>query len=77
MPTYHFENRVTRELHDDFMSISEMEKWMEQNPDWEPVMQPTVALDPMRMGIKKPDARFTDLLKGMKKAYKGSTIDTF
>lgn len=79
MPTYRFLNTETNEEFEDFMSISAMEKFLEENKH----ITQLVNGSPMIVsGVnKKPDAGFRDLLKEMKKTHsKGitrSTINTF
>lgn len=79
MPTYKFLNTLTGEEFEDFMSISSMEKFLEENGH----IQQLVNGSPMIVsGVsKKPEQGFRDLLKDMKKKHsKGisrSTINTF
>jgi hypothetical protein len=81
MPFYDFKNTQTGEVRENqMMSISAMEQFLAENPDW--VIQITGSIpigDPVRMGMKKPDDGFRDLLKHMKKhrINKGGTINTF
>jgi hypothetical protein len=83
MPFYDFKNTQTGEVRENqMMSVSAMEKFLEDNPDW--VIQLTGSIpigDPVRMGMKKPDDGFRDLLKHMKNHRlnnrKGSTLNTF
>lgn len=69
MPFYDFKNTKTEEkLENQMMSISTMEQFLVDNPDW--IIQLTGSIpigDPVRMGMKKPDEGFRDLLKHMKK----------
>lgn len=79
MPTYKFLNTETNEEFEDFMSISSMEKFLEEN---EHIKQLVNGSPMIVSGVsKKPDAGFRDLLKDMKKNHsKGitrSTINTF
>jgi hypothetical protein len=59
-----------------------MEQFLVDNPAW--VIQLTGSIpigDPVRMGMKKPDEGFRDLLKHMKKHAinnrKGNSLNTF
>lgn len=82
MPTYAFKELNTGEVVEKFFSISARDQWLKDNPNWEyfPVI-PQEVVDSVRMGRKKPDASFRDLLKTIKgRAEKGisrSTINTF
>ena len=59
------------------MPISELDSFKEKNPHL--IQQPTVPniADPSRLGLKKPDAGFRDVLKRIKKASgRRNTINT-
>lgn len=80
MPTYSFLDTNTDREFTEFMSISELEIYLTENPN---IVQ-TVNGAPMiasGRGMGKPDQGFRDLLKDMKKKYsKGitrSSINTF
>jgi hypothetical protein len=83
MPFYDFKNDKTGEVRENqMMSMSAMEKFLEDNPDWKIQLTGSIPIgDPVRMGMKKPDEGFRDLLKHMKKNRinnrKGSTLNTF
>lgn len=79
MPTYSFKNNLTNEEFTDFMSISELDSFLKENPH---IVQ-LVSAPSIVSGVsgKKPDAGFRDLLKDMKSKHSGgisrSTINTF
>jgi len=35
MPTYQFKNKETGEIVDQFLKLSELDQWKEDNPQWE------------------------------------------
>jgi hypothetical protein len=76
MPTYAFYNKETGELTEKFMSFSERDKFLEENPHMEQRIAGAPAIgDSVRMGMRKPDASFRDLLKHVsKRAGRRSTI---
>jgi len=77
MPNYTFRNVETDEQWTEEMSIDEMEKLLDENRHirWVPVSGlPT--LDSVRLGIRKTDGGFNDLLKTIKKGSPRSTINT-
>jgi hypothetical protein len=76
MPTYAFYNKETGELTEKFMSFSERDKFLEENPNMEQRIAGAPAIgDSVRMGMRKPDASFRDLLKHVsKRAGRRSTI---
>lgn len=80
MPTYSFLNKDTGEEYELFLSISEREQYLKDNPN----IEQTVSGAPMiasGRGMQKPDQGFRDILKEMKKknsrGFKRSTINTF
>lgn len=77
MPTYTFYNKNTKKEFDITMSISELDKYIEDNPHLSQVLKPIPLADPTRLGIKKPDSGFRDVLKKAKNAHRGSTINTW
>lgn len=82
MPTYKFRNNQTGEVWEDFMGISAADKYLEENPHIERLVNGAPLLVGSAMGGKtKPDDGFRDLLKDMKKKHSGglsrSTINTF
>lgn len=82
MPTYGFKDTHTDQVFEKYFSISERAEYLTQNPHivYFPVI-PQKVVDSVRMGRKKPDSNFRDLLKTIKgRAEKGisrSTINTF
>lgn len=69
MPTYSFFNKETGEEFDVFMSISELDSYKLNNTHLEQTITSAPALaDPTRLGIRKPDSGFRDVLKRIKKA---------
>jgi hypothetical protein len=78
MPRYTFRNELSGEVSTMDMSIAEMEEFLEKHDwiKWVPVSGlPT--LDSVRLGIRKPDGGFRDLLKTIKKGSPRSKINTF
>ncbi len=67
MPTYIFRNKETQKEHTDFMSISEMEEYLEKNPNVEIVPSAPGIVDPYSVGRVKPPKQFDQLLKKIKK----------
>jgi hypothetical protein len=74
VPTYQFRNKRTDYVHEEFMSVVEMERYLASDEDLEVVLQPVVAVDSMRMGRQKAPDGFRELLRSIKKGNKGSTI---
>lgn len=79
MPTYSFINKETGEEFDIMMSMSELDSYKVNNPQLEQTIKSAPALaDPTRLGIRKPDSGFRDVLKRIKKASgRGNKINTW
>mgnify|MGYP003128854191 CR=1 FL=1 len=76
MPIYQYKDEKTGEVSDKFMSIADMEQFEIDNPHMKKVIQPVAFGDSMRLGVRKTDENFNDLLKNIKKHNAGSTIKT-
>lgn len=80
MPTYRFLNNETGEEYEEFMSISTLDTYLEENPNVTQLVNGAPMIASGR-GMAKPDQGFRDLLKDMKKKHSQgitrSTINTF
>lgn len=79
MANYTFYNTTTKKEFDISMPISELDAYKETNPHLQQRIKtaPSIA-DPSRLGLRKPDAGFRDVLKKIKKASgKRNTINTW
>lgn len=75
MPTYTFENTVTQEQWTEVMSISERETFLKDHPTVRQLIVSAPSLGSVeRLGIKKPDRSFRDMVSYIKKRNPGSTI---
>ena len=64
MANYTFYDTKTKKQFDIDMSISELDSYKESNPHLEQIIKTAPAIaDPTRLGIRKPDAGFRDVLK--------------
>jgi hypothetical protein len=77
MPTYSFRNNDTDEEFDLAMSNSERELYLKDNPNIIQIFKkfPGV-VDSVRIGVRKPDDGFRDVLKKAK-IHKYNTINDF
>lgn len=76
MPTYTFRNKETGNEETHIMSLAQREQFLENNPTFMQV-PPVVAFgDSVRLGIRRIDDGFNDVLKKAKKAHYKSTIET-
>ncbi len=62
MPTYTFRNTLTNEVFDKFMSIADREQYFLDNPNLISVMGAPAMGDSVRLGIRKPDDGFREVL---------------
>lgn len=76
MPIYEFIDNNTQEVFTKMMSISTMEQYLVENPHIQiHYSAPPAIGDTVRLGMKKPDQNFRDMLKHIsKRAGMRSTI---
>ncbi len=82
MPNYTFYNTETDEYVTLTMSMLERDNFIKENIHMKQVIHSPPAIgDPIRLGLKKPDSSFRDLLKEIKKRHSRgitkSTINTY
>jgi len=73
MPNYTFRNNETDEVFDITMSISERDQYVQNNPHLTQLITGAPSIgDPHRLGLKKPDEGFRDVLRNIKSHHPGS-----
>ena len=82
MPTYKFLNTDTNEEFEEFMTISERTTYLEEHKNIVQLVNGAPAIgDVVRLGLKKPDNAFRDILRNTKKEHSRgvtrSTVNTF
>jgi hypothetical protein len=77
MANYTFLNKETNEEFDISMPISDLDDYKKNNPHLEQLLTGMRLGDPTRLGLRKPDAGFRDVLKKVKRAHRGSTVNTW
>jgi hypothetical protein len=76
MPTYTFRNTKTDEIYDKIMSWNSREEYLKENPNLEVIMGTPAMGDVVRLGIKKPDQGFNEVLSKIHAAnYKSNLAD--
>jgi hypothetical protein len=76
MPTYTFLNKETGEVFDKLMSYSSRQEYLEQNPNLEIVMGAPAMGDSVRLGIRRTDDGFREVLSRIGAAnYKSNLSD--
>jgi hypothetical protein len=78
MPIYSFRNNDTNDEFEKTMSNSERELFLANNPNIVQIFTkfPGV-VDPVRVGLRKPDDGFRDVLRNVKHHHKKDSINTF
>ena len=79
MPNYNFKNAITGEEFTEFMSMKDKDNLLEQNKDIVQMLSgPPGFGDSIKMGLKKPDDGFRDILRRVKSHHPvGRGINTF
>lgn len=76
MPTYTFRNTDTEEIFDKIMSWNSREEYLKENPNLEVIMGAPAMGDVVRLGIRKPDQGFNEVLSKIHAAnYKSNLAD--
>lgn len=77
MPTYSMKNTETEEVFEIAMPMADREQYLKDNPHIKQIFTRFPAIgDSVRLGIRKPDNAFRDVLSKAKSAHHGSNIDT-
>lgn len=78
MPLYTFRDETTQQIIEKSMRISELDEFKLQNPHLTKLIvgAPSIG-DPVRLGRKKPDAGFRDVLKNVQHHHKKDNINTW
>ena len=67
MPTYRFRNTETDEIFDVVMKMSEYDQYKETNPSHERYHDTPIPMgDPVRLGVRKMDTGFKEVLQKIK-----------
>ena len=76
MPTYTFRNKDTEEIFDKLMSWNSREEYLKENPNLEVIIGAPAMGDVVRLGIRKPDQGFNEVLSKIHAAnYKSNLAD--
>ena len=77
MPIYSMRNNETLEEFEVTLKYSELEKYLKENPHIQQIFTKFPGFgDPVRLGLRKPDEGFRDVLKKAK-IHKHNTINDF
>ena len=75
MPTYKFRNVETGEVIEEFMSISKLDTFRVENPHLETIIQAPMICDPVRVGVRKMDTGFKEVLQKIHERTPGSQLN--
>lgn len=75
MPTYVFRNKETGEQFEKIMKISELDTFRAENPQLETVIQSPMICDPVRVGVRKMDTGFKEVLQRVHEKTPGSELN--
>ena len=75
MPLYEFVNTETNEVFDLIMKISEKEQYLQDNPNIQALLSAPVMMDPVRVGVRRPDNGFKEVLQRIHEKTPGSRLD--
>lgn len=78
MPSYSFLDENTLEEFEQIMSNSDRELFLEENPHIKQTFKRFPGIvDSVRIGVRRPDDNFRDVLKKAKNAHKYNTVNDF
>jgi hypothetical protein len=75
MPLYDFRNKDTGEVFEKFMSIAAKEEYLKDNPNIESMLGMNALIDPVRLGVRKADNGFKEVLQRIHEKTPGSTLN--
>lgn len=78
MPIYSMRDNETQEEFEVTLKYSELEQYLKDNPKIQQIFTKFPGFgDPVRLGLKKPDDGFRDVLKNVRHHHKKDSINTF
>jgi hypothetical protein len=76
MPVYDFKNIKTDEVVTHYLTIKERSEFLDANPDYKQLLCAPPMGDSVRLGVRRHDDNFNDVLKNVKSHHRGSNIQT-
>ena len=77
MPFYPMKNKETGEVSEMFMTISERDQFLKDNPHFTQLLTIPGFGNPVGIGSKKLPDGYKDILRTIKKKHRGTNIDTW
>jgi hypothetical protein len=75
MPTYDFKDTTTGEVFTRIMKIADREQYLQDNPHIETVLTSPNFIDPVRLGVRKVDNGFKEVLQRVHEKTPGSALN--
>jgi len=75
MPTYNFRNKETGEVTEVVMKIAELDNYRAANPHLETIIGSPMICDPVRVGARKMDTGFKEVLQRIHEKTPGSQLN--
>jgi hypothetical protein len=76
MPTYNFKDTNTDEVIQKFIKLNELDTFRKENPNLQPVLSSPALCDPVRVGIRKMDSGFKQVLQKIDERVPGGMKDS-
>ena len=78
MPVYSMKNTETQEEFEITLKYTDLEQYLNDNTNIKQIFKRFPGTgDPMRLGLKKPDDGFRDVLRNVQHHHKKDSINTF
>jgi len=78
LPSYTFKNSETNEIFDTVISMAEREQFLLNNPHISQIIKTAPSIgDSVRLGLRKPDEGFRDVLRNVQHHHKKDNINTW
>lgn len=78
MPIYSMKNIETLEEFEITVKYSELAEYLKENPHVQQIFNKFPGFgDPVRLGLRKPDDNFRDVLRNVRHHHKKDSINTF
>jgi hypothetical protein len=75
MPTYRFRNTETGEETEKMMKIAELDTYRAENPHLQTIITAPMICDPVRVGARKMDTGFKEVLQRVHEKTPGSELN--
>lgn len=75
MPLYDFKDTKTGEVFEKFMSIASKAEYLKENPHIEPLLSSIPTIDPVKLGIRKTDNGFKEVMQKIHARTPGSELN--